>query len=163
MVVSRSGGRKMAEIETFGRKYGGSDALRDFSREESLAFADLAFLVIMADRNVSEAELETVSDQLLSLAFDSEEEIEREYGGEEETVQDEIAEVLGDEEAVEDFVRRRATRIEGGAHREEALEMLATLAYADGLDPSEEDVCFQVARALGFPSEMVRVTFDEVS
>lgn len=149
-------------IQTFRSRYGDSDLLDEFNCEESAAFADLAILVVMADREVSDDELEALSTQLLSLAFEDEDEIEEAYGERAEEVQEQIsaAHVRGDD--LDRFIRERAKTISGGAQREEALEMLATLAYADGLEPSEEDVCFEIGRAFGFPSEMVGVTFDEV-
>lgn len=150
-------------IRTFHDRYGDSDLLDQFTLEESAAFADLAILVVMADREVSDEELEALSEQLLSLVFEDEAEVEEAYGERAENVKQSISSVLVRDDELERFIRERANAISGGAHREEALEMLATLAYADGLDPSEEDICFEIGRAFGFPSEMVGVTFDEVA
>lgn len=152
-------------IETFRDRYGESNLLDELSLEESSAFADLAILVVLSDREVSEEELDALSEQLLSLAFDDESEIEEAYGDRAREVKATVSELLEDEAdgEVDRFIRERANLLTGGAYREEALEMLATLAYADGLEPSEEDVCFQIGRAFGFPREMVHVTFDEVA
>lgn len=148
-------------ISTFHDRYGNSGALDEFTLEESVAFADLAMLVVMVDREESDEELETFGEQLLSLAFEDPEELEAAYADRGESIHGEITSILGDQRAVDSFIRERAASIRGGAHREQALEMLATLAYADGVEPSEKDLCFRIGRAFGFPSEMVEVTFDE--
>jgi len=152
-------------IESFRDRYGDSTLLDDLSLEQSAAFADLAILVVLSDREVSRAELDALSEQLISLAFEDESDIEEAYGDRARNVKETVSELLEDDSdrEIERFVRERADVLTGGAYREEALEMLATLAYADGLEPSEEDVCFQIGRAFGFPREMVHVTFDEVA
>jgi hypothetical protein len=143
--------------------FGDSDILSDFTDRELKAFVDLAFLVVMADREVTEDELDALGDQLFKLAFESQTqavELLEEEGAE---IRARIEQRLDDPEKVESFIRRRAELITGGAHRETALDILASLAYADDLAPSEQDVCFQIGRAFGFPGEMVTVQLEEAS
>ncbi len=143
--------------------YGHSEMLADFSERELRAFIDLAFLVVMADREVTEQELDALREQVFKLAFESQAEVAEMLDEEGRQIRRRVEGMLGDDAKVESFIRRRAELISGGAHRETALDILASLAYADDLAPSEEDVCFQIGRAFGFPGEMVTVQLEEAS
>jgi len=144
-------------------EYGHSEMLADFSERELRAFIELAFLVVMADREVTEQELDALREQLFKLAFESQAEAAEMLDEKGEQIRIRVDRMLEDESKVESFIRRRAELISGGAHRETALDILASLAYADELAPSEEDVCFQIGRSFGFPGEMVTVQLEEAS
>ena len=149
-------------IESFDEKYAGSRVLEDFTAEEGAAFAELGTLVVMADRQVTLDEVETLTDKFIDLAFDGDEAVEALGAAAGETVREKVTDLLDDEEALDDYIRRKADVISEAGKRETLLEMLATVAYSDGLVPSEKDVCFRIGRAFGFPREMVKVTFDEI-
>ena len=150
------------DFDDFDSEYAGSDILEDFTSEEGAAFAELGTLVVMADREVTTDEVETLVGQFIELAFDGDEAAEALGAAPDETVREKVKALLDDEEALGDYIREKAEVIPEAGKRETVLELLATVAYADGLEPSEKDVCYKIGRAFGFPREMVQVTFDEI-
>ncbi len=131
-----------------------SNVIGEFTLEESRAFADLAVLIMLADERVTTQELEELSALLEALPLGDEDEIE-------EKMADHLAysrqtvERAMDEEEVDMFIQQTSAKIVGREHREHALELLAVLAYSDGVAASEEDICYRIGRAFGFDDDAV--------
>ncbi len=132
-----------------------SNAIGDFTLEESRAFADLAVLVMMIDEQVTNDELEELSAQLAQLPFEDTEEIERKLGDQIAYARQTVEQILDDEDAIDSFIEETASKIEGDEHRQHVLELLAVLAYSDEVDIVEADICHRVGEAFGFDEDRI--------
>lgn len=132
-----------------------SDVVGDFTLEESRAFVDLAVLVMMADEQVTNEELEELSDQLAALPFEDAEEIEQKLGDHIAYARQTVEQLLDDPDSIDSFIDETTDKIDGDEHRLHTLELLAVLAYADEVDIAEADICHRIGLAFGFDEDRI--------
>ena len=146
----------MPDLESLQDQLGGGSALSSFSEEESKALADLSVLVMMADSRVTDEELAELSESLRELPFESDRDVEEVLGEHMEQARDEVEGMLGDDDAVGEYVAERAAIIDSDDHREAALEKLAELIYSDGAAADEESILHRIGDAFGMERQRVQ-------
>lgn len=147
----------MADLDSFSDQLGGESSLASFSLEESQALADLAVLVIMVDRRVTDEELTELSESLRELPFDSERDVEEALGEHMEAAKKAAEAFEDDDGALDDYISERAKTIESEEHREAALEKLAELIYSDGAAADEESILHQIGEGFGMDEQKVQI------
>lgn len=129
--------------------------LSDFDLEESKALISLAFLVVMADHDVSDEELEELNEQLTALPFPTSADLERVLTRHGTRVQGRVHAVLNDEARRQEFIDDAVHTMRSEEHARAAFRVLADLIYSDDLDPHEKDVAFQVGRTMDFEDDTI--------
>lgn len=140
----------MPDLRALIEKYSTITALKELSIEESIALTDLLLLTIMVDGEITTEELEAFTTQSKKLPFDTAEAYEAVVSAHAHNVKTEIESILSKDDALKSFISARASQIDGTDKRREALKAIAIVAYSDGVDPSEEDLCHQIGLAFGF-------------
>ena len=146
----------MSDFDSLTSQLGDDSPLADFSVEESQALADLAVLVMMVDRKVTDDELEELSDSLHELPFESEREVDEALSKHMESTRAQAQDIVDDDEALQSFIDERAAEIEEGAHRDAALDKLAELAYSDEVVVGEENIVQKIGTAFGMDEATVQ-------
>jgi hypothetical protein len=127
--------------------------LQDLSLDEGQAIFDLLLLTVMIDGEITDEELESVTAESEKFPFGSAEDFAELVEEHAFRTRAELEEILDDEDAIAAFIADRAELIEGDEKRREALKMIAVVAYSDGVDSTEEDLCHQIGRHFGFSDE----------
>lgn len=139
----------MSNKTTLDEHFGDSNWLAEFSLPESRALIDLAYLMIMVDREVTDAEMEALQSQLEKLPFANREQADRALSDHTERSRKTVADVVDDEEARRAFIEGATQRIQARDHRESVLEFLSLLSAADDYDSAETQTWVEVAKAFG--------------
>ncbi|MFB6351221.1 MAG: hypothetical protein ABEN55_12945, partial [Bradymonadaceae bacterium] len=140
-------------LEELEAEYDGSPVLKGFSEDEGLALVDLAHLVVLADREVTEAELDQLQTTIFGLTLAEGRSIDELLASGDVASPNEIREVVDEADTQSAFIDERVERIEGDEHRREALRVLSTLAYSDGVVDEEEGICHVIGRLFGFEAD----------
>lgn len=146
----------MSDFDSLSSQLGDGGPLANYSVEESKALADLAVLVIMVDRQVTDEELEELSESLHELPFESEREVDEALSERMSSTRARAEELVEDEQALREYIDERATQIEEGEHRQAALDKLAELAYSDEAVPGEENILHVIGEAFGMEEGTVQ-------
>lgn len=129
--------------------------LSDFDLDESKALVSLAFLLVEADHEVSDEELDELNAKLSDLPFPTESDLERMLARHGERVHGRVLAVLNDDERRLEFIEKTVDPFQNDRHARAALHVLADIAYSDDIDPSEKDVFFEIGDALGVDEDAV--------
>lgn len=140
----------MSGFRAFMERYEEQKLLIDFTLEESKAVFDLLLLTVMIDGEITQDELDQLSDESERFPFGSAEEFAEIIEDHAVATKAELDDIVGDDEAVEEFIADRAEVLDDEEKRREALAMVAVVAYADGVDPTEEDLCHTIGEVFGF-------------
>lgn len=145
----------MSGLRAFIERYEDQRALNDFTLAESKALFDLLLLTVMIDGEVSQDELDQLSDESERFPFGTAEEFAEIIEDHATATKAELDEIIGDDFALDEFIAERVDIIEDDAKRREALTMIAVVAYADGVDPTEEDLCHRLGELFGFDEDEI--------
>lgn len=145
----------MGTLEQLEEEYADSDLLKDFDRQEAIALMELAFLVVMIDGEVTNEELMQLTKRVLTLTFADVEEAEAVLEEHGMATKERIDEMGEQGEDARPFIEERVDVFADEDHRKKALEVLGTLAYADGLDEDEQGLCHVIGEAFGLDDEEI--------
>lgn len=145
----------MGDLRALIQQYESKSPLKELSTDECIALTDLLILAVMIDGEITSEELQAVTDQSEKLPFERPEDYEELMAEHAFKVKAEIEALLGDEKALQSFIEARTARIKGEEKREESLKMIAVVAYSDGVDAAEEDLCHKVGAAFGFSEDQI--------
>lgn len=145
----------MKLLEELKERYDESEVLSGFAKEEGIALVDLAYLVMLVDEDLSDGELGKFRERIFGLTLSEGDMLQDVLSGGEITPPIEVREIVGDAEATDEFVETRSEKIHGEAHRGEALRVLATLSYSDGMAEDEEGICHEIGRRFGFDDDEI--------
>ncbi len=145
----------MASFEALQREFGESSVLENFSAEESMALIDLSFLVINVDGEVSGPEIRNVTEEVMQLTADDASSAESMLAQRRAEHQERLEDVLRSGENTQAFIEERVGLFDSDEHGMEALKVLGSLSYSDGLAESEESICYQIGRAFGFSDDEI--------
>lgn len=134
----------MSGLSALAEALRGENVLVDYSVAEATALFDLLLLTVMIDGEVSDAELEELGGQVDHFPLKDGEAFSDSIEEHGIAVREELEEILDDVGALDAFIAGRAAKIDANDKRKEALSIIAKVAYADGVDPSEEDLCHQI-------------------
>ncbi len=143
----------MAQLRSLLDHYHDQSPLRDLSLEESQAIFDLLLLTVMIDGEITDEELESVSEESEKFPFGSAEDFADLVEDRAFRTRAELEAIIDDDDGIATFIADRADLIEGDDKRREALKMIAVVAYSDGVDSTEEDLVHQIGRYFGFSDE----------
>lgn len=142
----------MAET-TLEDRFESADRIRDFTLPESRALIDLAFLMIMVDRKVTDVELGTLRDQLERLPFANKQQADRALSDHIDRARQTAANIVEDEEARRAFIEGATQRIPGRNDREFVLEFLSLLSAADDYHDAETQTWVEIAEAFNLEAD----------
>lgn len=145
----------MSNLRALIDHYDNQSPLKSLSLEESKALFDLLLLAVMIDGEVTDEELESVSQESEKFPFADAAHFEELVGAHAHQTRDELESILDDEAAVDKFIEDRAAVITDDEKRRKSLEMIAVVAYSDGVDQSEEDLCHQIGAHFGFSKDEI--------
>lgn len=129
--------------------------LKKLSLEESKALFDLLLLAVMIDGVITQDELEKLSEESEKFPFADPDHFEEIIGRHALATRNSLETLVEDEEAIDEFIRQRASIITDEEKRRESLKMIAVVAYSDGVDPSEEALCHQIGAHFGFSEDEI--------
>lgn len=139
----------MKILEELEARYEESSVLKGFSMDEGVALVDLAYLVMLVDEDLSKGELEQFKKTVFGLTLTEGEGVEEVLTSGAVTPPMQVREKVGDAALMETFIRQRAAEFDSEDHKREALRVLATLSYSDGMEQKEEGVCHVIGRMFG--------------
>ncbi len=139
--------------DTLEERFSHSDRLAGFSLPESRALIDLAFLMIMVDREVSDAELDRLRSELEKLPFANKGQAERALSDHMARSRQTVADVVADDEARRAFIEGATQRIQAKKDRKFVLQFLSLLSAADDYHESETQTWVEIADAFGFEAD----------
>jgi uncharacterized tellurite resistance protein B-like protein len=145
----------MASLEALHREFGESSILRDFTAEESMALIDLSFLVINVDGEVTGPEIRNLTEEVMELTSDGGSSAGTTLSQRRAEHEERLEDVLRSGENTREFIQERAGLIETRDHRLEALKVLGSLSYSDGLHRDEESIIHEIGDAFGFTSDEI--------
>jgi len=138
---------------TLNEQYDDAELLEDFSLPESRALIDLSYLMIVVDREVTDAELEALRNQLEELPFPDQRRADRALSDHVERSRRTVTEIVDDDGARRAFIEGATQRIPARADREFVLEFLSLLSAADDYDSAETRTWVEIAEAFGFEAD----------
>ena len=146
----------------FSQRLSHHDVLGDLTMQETQAFVELLILGVLIDGEITEEELEGLSEQWGQLPFAGDEALETLVGEHGSETREFLEPRIGDEAEISAFLDKIAARIERPEVKSAAIHMVAEVAYADGLDPAERHLCNQLGQKLGLSQSEVDGLIDEV-
>lgn len=147
----------MSDHPTLDERYGDSEVLAEFSLPESKALIDLALLVMMVDREITDAELDALHEQIGALPFATRGQAEAALSDHMDRAQRTIATLLDNDNdrAVHSYVDSATQRIQVQERRRKTLEVLSLLSNADEPVADETEIYFRVGAAFGFSDDQL--------
>ena len=132
------------------------DVLADMTSDELEAFFDLLLLAVMIDGRVTAAELDQLDAEMAQTpAARMTEAMWERFQTHIDDAQVELAGIIEDDDALDDFIIDRGDRIVGEAHRFAVMEMIAETVEADGLAPRENALLDQLGLTMGLGQEEI--------
>ena len=141
---------RKAFFEELDRRFGEDETLREFSLPEAKALIDLAFVVIMVDRKVTEEETDALRDQLETLPFATKQQAKDALSDHIDRACRAIAHILQDDGSIDSYIQGAAARIQSPEHRRRTLQVLSVVSFADEPHPQETTTFFKVGDAFGW-------------
>lgn len=140
----------MMTLQQLAARFQDTDTLANLTVEQSKAFVDLLILTVLIDNQITETELEGLSAQWSMLPFAGDEALEREVGEHGAQTRAFIQENFEDDEAMGGLLDRIAAALTDDDVREAALQMVAVVSLADGVEHDEAALCYTVGARFGF-------------
>lgn len=138
------------------------EALKNLTESESKAFLDLLVLAILADAEISEAELVQLDEELMRLPFIWDSEMRDQVVDHSARTREYLEGIISNEAKIEIFIKGVADKLASDTHRIVALRAFTAIVVADGITDDERERVFDVGSALGFDSDTVAAVIDEV-
>ena len=140
-----------------------TESLLNMSIDANKAFMDLMVLAVFADREVTEAELEQLNEELLRLPFIWDNDA-RDAVTEHSSKTREILEQGRDNaETVSKFIQSITDRLPSSELRTVALRVFIAIAVSDGFDTEEKQMTQRVGQSFGFSSAAIDDLIQHVS
>lgn len=137
------------------------ETLKEMSMEANKAFMDVLVLAVVADREITDEEIEQLDEELLRLPFIWDEDARDEVTTHSATTRSIIEERRDDPGVLEGFFESLAERIADPEQRLVALRMYAAVVHADGLTEEERQIALALGECFGFEAgEVDRVMAD---
>ncbi len=139
------------------------ETLKEMSVDANKAFMDTLVLAVVADREITDQEIEQLDEELLRLPFIWDEEARDEVTEHSATTRKLIEENRDDPGVMEGFLDSLAKRIQEPDHRMVALRMFAAVAHSDGLTEEERQLALALGEAFGFEAGVVDQVMGEIA
>ncbi|MFU8806345.1 MAG: TerB family tellurite resistance protein [Bradymonadaceae bacterium] len=145
----------MADFQSLWTQYTPPSSLKELNLEESAAVLDLLLAAVMIDHRVTDEELERLSTELEKLPFEDSDDLQEQLGAHAVETREKLEGLVEAGESLDSFVENAAGHLTNDEHRREALKMVAVVAYADGVDSTEEELTHKIGRAFGFDADEI--------
>lgn len=138
------------------------EALKNLSEGESKAFLDLLVLAILADAEITDAELAQLDEELMRLPFIWDNDMRETVVEHSAHTREYLEGILDNPSKIEIFIKGVADKLATPEHRTVALRAFTAIVLADGMTDAERERVFDVGSALGFDSDAIVAVIDEV-
>lgn len=149
-------------FETLIDRFQDVEFLGNLDIETSKVFVDLLIMTVFADGEITEEELEGLSEQWAQLPFAGDEELEDLVGEHGYATRARLEEGADDPEVFRTLLTETAARLEDEETQEAALRMVAIVSLSDGIDADEVQFCYDLGKAFGFDEDRIAAIVDEI-
>lgn len=145
----------MQELDAIADRWGDSDVLAEFSLPEIKAFVDLAYLVMMADHEITDQEAGHLREQLNTLPFANKGQATEALGDHLARTRKVVGQILGARQKVDRYIDRATARITEADHRAATMQVLSLISFADEPHENEADLFYRIGRSFGFERDRI--------
>ena len=139
------------------------EVLGELTMLETQAFVELLILTVLIDGEITEEELEGLSEQWGQLPFAGDDALETLVGEHGAETREFLETRVHDPKEVDEFLERVAAKLTRPHTQEAAVQMVAAVAFADGLDSAELTLCENLGSKFGFEVDKVGELVDEIA